>query len=88
MNFKISQLTQRTCGALNRKVLLYSECYGPAVYAFANEYVKCHGNAFSRWDHLPSQPMCSFVKLLQCYIFESLSIKYSINDPSQVLYSY
>ena len=42
----------QTCGALNRKGLLCSECYdgyGPAVYAFANECVKCHGNAFSRW---------------------------------------
>ena len=52
INFTISQLTEQTCGALNRKGLLCSECYegyGPAVYAFANECVKCHVSTFKRW---------------------------------------
>ena len=42
----------RSCSALNRKGLLCSEChdgYGPAVYAFANECIKCHGSAFGQW---------------------------------------
>ena len=51
VTFNISTLTEQTCGPLSRKGLLCSECYegyGPAVYAFANECVKCHGSVYSR----------------------------------------
>ena len=41
----------QSCSALNQKGFLCSECYdryGPAVYAFANECIKCRGSAFSQ----------------------------------------
>ena len=52
IEFDISNLTEQTCGPLNRKGMLCSEClegYGPAVYAFGNECLKCHGSVYGRW---------------------------------------
>ena len=52
VTFNISTLTEQTCSPLNRRGLLCSECYegyGPAVYAFGNECVKCHGSVYGRW---------------------------------------
>ena len=52
MKFDISTLTEQTCAPLNRKGLLCSECYdgyGPAVYTFGNECVKCNRNTYTSW---------------------------------------
>ena len=52
IEFDLSKLTEQTCGPLNRKGMLCSEClegYGPAVYAFGNECLKCHGSVYGRW---------------------------------------
>ena len=52
IEFDFSNLTEQTCGPLNRKGMLCSEClegYGPAVYAFGNECLKCHGSVYGRW---------------------------------------
>ena len=52
IKFELSTLTEQTCGPLNRKGLLCSECYegyGPAVYAFGSECVKCYGSVYGRW---------------------------------------
>ena len=52
IEFDLSNLTKQTCGPLNRKGMLCSEClegYGPAVYAFGNECLKCHGSVYGRW---------------------------------------
>ena len=75
----------QTCGALNRKGLLCSECYdgyGPAVYAFANECVKCHGSAFSRWT------LYLFVVLFPVTVFYIIVIVFNIRATSPPFASY
>ena len=76
IDFEISTLTEETCGPLNRKGLLCSECYegyGPAVYAFGNKCVKCHGSVYGRWAlHL-------FVTLLPITVFYFIIIIFNIN---------
>ena len=68
-------LTEQTCGPLNRKGLLCSECYegyGPAVYAFSNECVSCHGSVYGRWAlHL-------FVSLFPITVFYIMVITFNI----------
>ena len=79
INFTTSQLTEQTCGAFNRKGLLCSECYegfGPVVYAFANECVKCHGSIFKRWA------LYLFVVLLPITIFYVIVIIFNIRATS------
>ena len=75
----------RSCSALNRKGLLCSECYdgyGPAVYAFANECVKCHGSAFSRWIFY----LC--VVLLPVTVFYVIVIVFNIQATSPPFAAY
>ena len=79
INFTISQLTEQTYGALNRKGLLCSECYdgyGPAVYAFANECIKCPGKAFGRWA------LFLFVALFPVTLFYVVVIIFNIQASS------
>ena len=74
--FNISTLTEQTCGPLNRKGLLCSECYegyGPAVYAFGNECVKCHGSAYGRWA------LYLFVALFPITVFYVIVIVFNVN---------
>lgn len=76
IDFEISTLTEETCGPLNRKGLLCSECYegyGPAVYAFGNKCVKCHGSVYSRWA------LYLFVTLLPITVFYFIVIVFNIN---------
>lgn len=76
IDFDISTLTEETCGPYNRKGLLCSECYegyGPAVYAFGNKCVKCHGSVYSRWA------LYVFVTLLPITIFYFIIILLNIN---------
>ena len=85
INFTISQLTEQTCGALNRKGLLCSECYegyGPAAYAFANECVKCHGSTFKRWA------LYLFVVLFPITIFYVIVIVFNIRATSPPFAAY
>ena len=85
INFTISQLTEQTCSALNRKGLLCSECYegyGPAVYAFAYECVKCYSNAFKHWA------LYLFVVLFPITIFYVIVIVFNIRATSPPFAAY
>ena len=76
VDFDISTLTEETCGPHNRKGLLCSECYegyGPAVYAFGNKCMKCHGSVYSRWA------LYIFVTLLPITVFYFIVILFNIN---------
>lgn len=76
IDFEISTLTEEICGPLNRKGLLCSECYegyGPAVYAFGNKCVKCHGSVNGRWA------LYLFVTLLPITVFYFIIIIFNIN---------
>lgn len=82
VTFNISTLTEQTCGPLSRKGLLCSECYegyGPAVYAFGNECVKCHGSVYSRWA------LYLFVVLLPITLFYVIVIIFNIHAASPPL---
>ena len=85
INFTISQLTEQSCGALNRKGLICSECYdgyGPAVYAFAYECVKCQGSAFGRWA------LYLFVVLFPITLFYAVVIILNIRATSPPFTAY
>ena len=76
IKFELSTLTEQTCGPLNRKGLLCSECYegyGPAVYAFGNECVKCHGSVYGRWA------LYLFVVLFPITVFYVIVIIFNVH---------
>ena len=76
VDFDTSTLTEETCGPHNRKGLLCSECYegyGPAVYAFGNKCMKCHGSVYNRWA------LYVFVTLLPITVFYFIVILFNIN---------
>ena len=76
IDFETSTLTEEICGPLNRKGLLCSECYegyGPAVYAFGNKCVKCHGSVYGRCA------LYLFVTLLPITVFYFIIIIFNIN---------
>ena len=82
IDFEMSTLTEQTCGPLNRKGLLCSECYegyGPAVYAFGNKCVKCHGSIYGRWA------LYLLVVLLPITAFYIIVIIFNINAASPPL---
>ena len=82
INFSVPE---QSCGALNRKGLLCSECYdgyGPAVYAFANECIKCYGNAFNRWA------LYFFVVLFPVTMFYIIVIVFNIRATSPPFTAY
>ena len=71
----ISTLTEQTCAPLNRKGLLCSECYdgyGPAVYAFGNECVKCNRNTYTSWT------LYLFVVLFPITVFYVIVIIFNV----------
>ena len=78
-------MPEQTCGKLNRKGLLCSQCndgYGPSVCAFASECVKCRGSAFSRWVlHL-------FVVLFPITMFYVIVIIFNIQATSPPFAAY
>ena len=72
----ISTLTEQTCAPLNRKGLLCSECYdgyGPAVYAFGNECVKCNRNTYTSWT------LYLFVVLFPITVFYVIVIIFNVH---------
>ena len=82
INFTVPE---QICGELKRKGLLCSECYdgyGPAVYAFANECIKCHGSAFSRWA------LYLFVVLFPITVFYIIVITFNIQATSPPFTAY
>ena len=82
VTFNISTLTEETCGPLSRKGLLCSECYegyGPAVYAFGNKCVKCHGSVYSRWA------LYLFIVLIPITLFYVIVIIFNVHAASPPL---
>ena len=82
INFTVPE---QICGELKRKGLLCSECYdgyGPAVYAFANECIKCHGSVFSRWA------LYLFVVLFPITVFYIIVITFNIQATSPPFTAY
>ena len=76
IEFDISTLTEQTCAPLNRKGLLCSECYdgyGPAVYAFGNECVKCNRNTYTSWT------LYLFVVLFPITVFYVIVIIFNVH---------
>ena len=72
----IPTLTEQTCAPLNRKGLLCSECYdgyGPAVYAFGNECVKCNRNTYTSWT------LYLFVVLFPITVFYVIVIIFNVH---------
>ena len=72
----ISTLTEQTCAPLNRRGLLCSECYdgyGPAVYAFGNECVKCNRNTYTSWT------LYLFVVLFPITVFYVIVIIFNVH---------
>ena len=79
IEFDLSNLTEQTCGPLNRKGMLCSEClegYGPAVYAFGNECLKCHGSVYGRWA------LYLFVVLFPITVFYIFVIIFNVHAAS------
>ena len=84
INFS-SHLTEQTCGPLNRKGLLCSECYegyGPAVHAFSNMCIKCEGSAYGRWA------LYLFVALFPITVFYFIIIIFNVNAASPPFKAY
>ena len=79
IEFDFSNLTKQTCGPLNRKGMLCSEClegYGPTVYAFGNECLKCHGSVYGRWA------LYLFVVLFPITVFYIFVIIFNVHAAS------
>ena len=76
IKFDIPTLTEQTCASLNRKGLLCSECYdgyGPAVYTFGNECVKCNRNTYTSWT------LYLFVVLFPITVFYIIVIIFNVH---------
>lgn len=76
IQFEMSTLTEQTCSSLNRKGVLCSECfegYGPAVFAFGNECVKCSGSVYGNWA------LYLFVVLFPITLFYIIVIVFNVH---------
>ena len=85
INFDVSTLTEQTCAPLNREGLLCSDCYdgyGPAVYAFGNECIKCNWSAYGGWA------LYLFVVLFPITVFYIIVIVFNVQATAPPLIAF